>query len=956
MLELYTHNKTAYQAAIDMLSRTGKAAVIHPTGTGKSFVAFRLCQERAVARIVWLSPSEYIWRTQLANLRAAGGCAPENVTFLTYAKLMLLTAEERAALRPEIVILDEFHRCGAQEWGKGVRALLEDFPDALLLGLTATPIRYLDGQRDMADELFDGCVAHEMTLSEAIVRGVLPAPKYVLSLYAYQKELERYRRRARKAGGAARQTAEQYIERLRRRLEEAGGLDRVFQKHLPDRHGKYLIFCADYEHLQKMRGCAAEWFGRVDAAPRIYEVYAENAKAKEAFRRFQADESPHLKLLYCIDMLNEGVHVEGLDGVILCRTTVSPIVYKQQIGRALSASGGKTPVIFDLVNNVDNLYSISALRREMEAVVTYYANEHRESEIARDGFELADEVRDCRELFERLEETLSAPWDMMYGEACAYYRAHGDLNIPKRYRTEANLALGSWVQTQRRVRQGACAGVLMEERIARLDAIGMLWQSPQEAGWENGYVHARAYRDEHGDLDVPVRYVCPDGFRLGSWICNRRADYAKARKRSGLSEDQIRRLNELGMIWNRVDFGFERGYASAARYAAEHGHLRVPAGYVDTEGFKLGAWLNNQRARRDALSPEYRKRLENLGLCWGNRHEEQWERAYEQAVRYRGLHGDLQIPLAYESDGIRLGRWLRRQQAQYMQGKLSEDHARKLLALGIPLPQKESWDERYREVKTHLEANGHFSPSPTRATPREASLYSWLKAQRVAFSQGRLTEAQAEALKALGIPLESPAKTAWKRRFAQSVSCYDALLGKPVTEDRVLVAWFRRQKEAAEQERLKPWQMELWRTLPAPADEWERRFRQASAYFAAHGSLNVPSGPLWQWLRKQRRAYRGLENEPLTEERIHRLEGIGMEWTTDYERRWLAGYAAASQYYRQHGRLDVKTGYVTEQGYPLGSWLYEQKRRYQAGKLEAARLKALKALHTPWLATGHTER
>lgn len=226
----------------------------------------------------------------------------------------------------------------------------------------------------------------------------------------------------------------------------------------------------------------------------------------------------------------------------------------------------------------------------------------------------------------------------------------------------------------------------------------------------------------------------------------------------------------------------------------------------------------------------------------------------------------------------------------------------------------------------------------------------------MAFSQGRLTEAQAEALKALGVPLESPAKTAWKRRFAQSVSCYDALLGKPVTEDRVLAAWFRRQKEAAELERLKPWQMELWRTLPAPADEWERHFGQASAYFAAHGSLNVPSGPLWQWLRKQRRAYRGLENEPLTEERIHRLESIGMEWTTDYERRWQAGYAAASQYYRQHGRLDVKTGYVTEQGYPLGSWLYEQKRRYRAGKLEAARLKALKALHTPWLTSGHTER
>lgn len=936
-----------------MLSRTGKAAVIHPTGTGKSFVAFRLCQERADARIVWLSPSEYIWRTQLANLRTAGGSTPENVAFLTYAKLMLLTAEERAALRPEIVILDEFHRCGAQEWGKGVRALLEDFPGALLLGLTATPIRYLDGQRDMADELFDGCVAHEMTLSEAIVRGILPAPKYVLSLYAYQKELERYRRRARKAGGAARQTAERYIECLRRRLEEADGIDRVLQKHLPDRHGKYLVFCSDYEHLKKMRGCAGEWFSRIDAKPHIYEVYAENAKAKETFHRFQADESPHLKLLYCIDMLNEGVHVEGLDGVILCRTTVSPIVYKQQIGRALSASGGKTPVIFDLVNNVDNLYSISALRKEMEAVVSYYANEHRESEIARDGFELVDEVRECRELFERLEETLSAPWDMMYGEACAYYRAHGDLNIPKRYRTEANLALGSWVQTQRRVRQGSCAGVLTEERVAKLDAIGMIWQSPQETGWENAYAHAKAYREEHGDLNVPARYICVDGFRLGSWICNRRADYAKARKRSGLTKEQIRRLNELGMIWNRVDFGFERGYALAARYAAAYGHLRVPAGYVDEDGFKLGAWLNNQRSKRDALSAERRERLEHLGLCWENRHEEQWERAYQEAVRYHSLHKDLQIPLTYESDGIRLGRWLRRQQAQYAQGKLSEEHACRLFALGMALPQKTSWDKRYIEAKAYYEANGHLSPSPTQAT--EASLYHWLKAQRQAFGQGRLTPAQTKALQALGVPLESPAKSAWKQRFAQAAACYDPLLGKLLTEDHVLAAWFRRQKEAAEQGRLKPWQMELWRTLPVPADEWERRFQQARAYFDEHGSLNVPSGPLWQWLRKQRRAYWGQEDGKLSEEQIHRLEEIGMEWTTVYDRRWQAGYAAASQYYRQHGRLDVHSGYVTEQGYPLGSWLYEQKRRYQAGKLEARRLKALKAIHTPWLLTGNTE-
>ena len=73
------------------------------------------------------------------------------------------------------IIMDEFHRAGAEHWGERVQKLLVLCPDAKLLGLTATNIRYLDNNRDMAEELFDGRIASEMTLSEAIVRGVLPA-------------------------------------------------------------------------------------------------------------------------------------------------------------------------------------------------------------------------------------------------------------------------------------------------------------------------------------------------------------------------------------------------------------------------------------------------------------------------------------------------------------------------------------------------------------------------------------------------------------------------------------------------------------------------------------------------------------------------------------------------------------------------------------------------------------
>lgn len=73
----------------------------------------------------WISPSAYIFHTQLGNFKkAADGYQPENVCFFTCAKLMGMTEEELAAVQPDFIILDEFHRCGAELWGgDGVQTL-----------------------------------------------------------------------------------------------------------------------------------------------------------------------------------------------------------------------------------------------------------------------------------------------------------------------------------------------------------------------------------------------------------------------------------------------------------------------------------------------------------------------------------------------------------------------------------------------------------------------------------------------------------------------------------------------------------------------------------------------------------------------------------------------------------------------------------------------------------------
>ena len=141
-IKLYEHNQVAYERAKALLETEGKAAIVHPTGTGKSFIAFKLCEENPDRKILWLSPSEYIFKTQLENLKSTSdGYAPDNIAFYTYAKLTYLSDGEIEEIKPDYIVLDEFHRCGAEVWGKGVQKILTTYADVPVLGLSATNIR-----------------------------------------------------------------------------------------------------------------------------------------------------------------------------------------------------------------------------------------------------------------------------------------------------------------------------------------------------------------------------------------------------------------------------------------------------------------------------------------------------------------------------------------------------------------------------------------------------------------------------------------------------------------------------------------------------------------------------------------------------------------------------------------------------------------------------------------------
>ena len=209
---------------------------------------------------------------------------------------------------------------------------------------------------------------------------------------------------------------QKYLDALRRALEQADGLDKVFAHHITNKSGKYIVFCANKEHMDEMVSHVPEWFAGVNPNVVVYQAYSDDPNTDKAFADFKTDTGDRLKLLFCIDMLNEGVHVEGISGVILFRPTISLIIYKQQIAR------------------LDSIGMVWGNRNDRQ-------------------------------------------WNQGYQEAKRYFEAHGDLRVPVNYVSPEGYALGKWVKRQRytRLNPEKSGAVLTEERIAKLDAIGMIW-------------------------------------------------------------------------------------------------------------------------------------------------------------------------------------------------------------------------------------------------------------------------------------------------------------------------------------------------------------------------------------------------------------------------------------------------------------------------------------------------
>ena len=142
---------------------------------------------------------------------------------------------------------------------------------------------------------------------------------------------------------------------------------------------------------------------------------------------------------------------------------------------------------------------------------------------------------------------VSAQWEENFLEAEKYYNIHGNLDIPSKYVTDSGVKLGNWIVSLRQKKTGTGRGnPLSDAQIARLNRIGMIWDT-EKYRFDVGLEHAKKYFNENGNLKVPSTYVCEyDGYTLGLWINLKRRQY----KKHSLSNENIRGLEEIGMVWS----------------------------------------------------------------------------------------------------------------------------------------------------------------------------------------------------------------------------------------------------------------------------------------------------------------------------------------------------------------------------------------------------------------------
>lgn len=835
-------NEAAFQKAVQSLETLNRAAVFHPTGTGKSCIAWKVVEAHPQTTFFWLVAGAQRLALRQAELtRYNGGTLPGNVRFCDCEKLAAATPEQWVRLgeqKPGCIVLDCYHELSAVCWAQSVQKLLRMCPQAKVLGLgvpNGAPVCAA------AQELFADCIVSHMTVAEAMAAGTMPVPSaYAALLWPQEDELATLRARIKNLCMPKGDTSlrVQY-EELSWSLRQVENLTVLLPRLLSDTSGHYLVLFESAAYQEKLGTELEQLLRTVDPAVRFYAADHACFADSAAVETFLSDTAPGPKVLLCVNAPGVQQPLEGLAGVILVRQSSLMSTFKQMLCRALVAAGSRSVPVFDLVAQFEGLGNGRTLQRDCTEAMTRAGSKT-------PGFRQERPMQQTYRLYGKLRREMEARWEVLCQAAADAAVKEGTLELPRSYTIHSGVPVGKWLELQRQVQAGQRPGRLTAEQAAKLEKLGIRWNHRLEAAWEKGFASAQKYR--------------------------------------------IERLEAIGMVWSTSNDLWEQNYAAATQYYLEHGDLEVPIKYETPSGFGLGVWLGAQRAAHKAgeLPQEQVERLDALGMDWTNRNDRKWMSLYDVAAAYYHEHGNLNVPSEYVTpDGVLLGKWVARQRYAYLNpdrssARVTPERKALLDKLGMVWEKYDPWQERYDLALAYKTEHGDLEIPSVYKTADGVWLGSWVSRQRQALNSG------------------SSALSSERRKLLRTLFKGERRPSDPAADHGTV-------REA----------------------NWERNFRSAARYARKYKHLLVPASyvdsdgvRLGVWISNLRAARKNRpDSYQVTPAHIKKLNSIGMVWDAR-DAKWGTAYQQAKAYYKAHGNLHAAANYKSDEtGFCLGDWL-----------------------------------
>ena len=729
---LYKHNKVAYENVVKMFETEDKVCVIQATGTGKSFVALQLMYDflknNSERHVKFFAPQNGILEQLREHIKTLNvdSSVFNNVEFLTYQSLLNMTRKEIKDMDIDLMVTDEFHRLGAPEWQKRLELIEKTHPNLKVFGMSATPVRARGtiNEEDVSETFFEGNVANKYELYQALADGVLPIPDYHVAITVLLDECDDLEERI-KNGKASLEEKKEYMEMLsdiRKRISEGESVEDVLKKYVrPD--GKYIYFCSKGSDVKELQDKISFIYKDVDFE--FYYVHSMEQSSKENNLNSSnfynnktmdgASAEGKLRIMFALDMYNEGIHVPDIDGVIMGRGTSSDILFYQQLGRALAVKGdsgkGLHPLVIDLVNNIGAIEELyNRVLQEKENSKEQLTSEEREKEdLDFDkinmavNFGLSDEIINVLDALNKLnymsginglsfEEKLNEVYEYLQENKCL------PMKKEKTIKFSDGVLMGSWLVDNRLKLEE------MSQNNEQAQAIVDELKRRKGLSFEEKLLEAYKYLQENKCLPMKSNKTIKfsDGVLMGSWLNNNKL---KLEEMSQNNEQAQAIVDELK---RRKGLSFEEKLLEAYKYLQENKYLpnQIDKTIKFSDGSFMGLWLYVNKVKLEEMSQndeQVRVIINELNSQKGLSFEKKLEEVYDYLLEYGELPnlGDKQIKF---NDGVLISSWLSNNKLKLEEMSQNDEQARAIIN-ELKRRRGLSFEEKLLEAYKYLQEN-----------------------------------------------------------------------------------------------------------------------------------------------------------------------------------------------------------------------------------------------------------